>query len=247
MHACRLAPTTGTEKNISPELTKLAHESSPVTAVETWKSPVSSFTATMTARLFHANRGPIGASAPTASNSSKLIFPDEIHDFLLTRLACRYHATRFLSITNSAAEIARRSRGPDSEPHAQTARPSCTFFFALASLRCALLAEERHSPLFVQRLRENAIRSRNHRVEDGVLTEKWREERQSVFTHEATGHSWVCSAKSTLLRRRAPSYREEFSRSISRKLFGNRHKPQQRMFDVAKFRAGNCSAGKIFS
>jgi len=41
LHGVHDWPTDNWEgKNISPELNKLAHSSSPVTAVETWKSPV---------------------------------------------------------------------------------------------------------------------------------------------------------------------------------------------------------------
>jgi dipeptidyl aminopeptidase/acylaminoacyl peptidase len=73
-------------KNIPAELTKLAHDSSPVTAVNTWNSPVLFihgdddrnvyFTQTvdLTARL--RERG---------VEIEELIFPDEIHDFLLNR------------------------------------------------------------------------------------------------------------------------------------------------------------------
>ena len=81
-------------KNIPPELTKLAHDSSPVTAVDTWKSPVLFihgdddrnvyFTQTvdLTARL--RERG---------VEIEQLIFPDEIHDFLLHRTwLAGYHA-----------------------------------------------------------------------------------------------------------------------------------------------------------
>jgi len=81
-------------KNIPPELTKLAHESSPVTAVSTWKSPVLFihgdddrnvyFTQTvdLVARL-RARGVPI----------EQLIFPDDVHDFLLHRnWLAGYHA-----------------------------------------------------------------------------------------------------------------------------------------------------------
>lgn len=73
-------------KNLPAELTKLAHDSSPVTAVNTWNSPVLFihgdddrnvyFTQTvdLTARL--RERG---------VEIEELIFPDEIHDFLLNR------------------------------------------------------------------------------------------------------------------------------------------------------------------
>ena len=82
-------------KNIPPDLNKLAHDSSPVTAVDTWKSPVLFihgdddrnvyFTQTvdLTARLREKGVG-----------IEQLIFPDEIHDFLLHRdWLAAYHAT----------------------------------------------------------------------------------------------------------------------------------------------------------
>ncbi len=81
-------------KNIPAELTKLAHDSSPVTSVNTWKSPVLFihgdddrnvyFTQTvdLTARLREKN-----------VKIEQLIFPDEIHDFLLYRnWVAAYHA-----------------------------------------------------------------------------------------------------------------------------------------------------------
>jgi dipeptidyl aminopeptidase/acylaminoacyl peptidase len=73
-------------KHIPPDLVKLAHESSPVSAVSTWKSPVLfihgdddrnvmfSQTVDLVARL--------RAQGVTVE---QLIFPDEIHDFLLYR------------------------------------------------------------------------------------------------------------------------------------------------------------------
>jgi dipeptidyl aminopeptidase/acylaminoacyl peptidase len=73
-------------KNIPPELVKLAHESSPVSAVDSWKSPVLfihadddrnvmfSQTVDLVARL-RARGVPL----------EQLIFPDDVHDFLLYR------------------------------------------------------------------------------------------------------------------------------------------------------------------
>jgi dipeptidyl aminopeptidase/acylaminoacyl peptidase len=73
-------------KHIPPELVKLAHESSPVSAVDTWKSPVLfihadddrnvifSQTVDLVARL-RARGVPL----------EQLIFPDDVHDFLLNR------------------------------------------------------------------------------------------------------------------------------------------------------------------
>ena len=73
-------------KNIPPELVKLAHDSSPVSAVNTWRSPVLfiqgdddrsvmfSQMVDLVARL-RARGVPI----------EQLVFPDEMHDFLLYR------------------------------------------------------------------------------------------------------------------------------------------------------------------
>ncbi len=74
-------------KNISPDLTKLAHESSPVSAVETWKSPVlfihgdddRNVYFTQTVDLIARLRAKGGVTI------EQLIFPDEIHDLLLHR------------------------------------------------------------------------------------------------------------------------------------------------------------------
>jgi dipeptidyl aminopeptidase/acylaminoacyl peptidase len=74
-------------KNISPELTKMAHESSPVSAVDTWKSPVlfihgdddRNVNFTQTVDLIARLRAKGGVTI------EQLIFPDEIHDLLLHR------------------------------------------------------------------------------------------------------------------------------------------------------------------
>ena len=74
-------------KNIAPELTKLAHESSPVSAVDTWKSPVlfihgdddRNVYFTQTVDLIARLRARGGVAI------EQLIFPDEIHDLLLHR------------------------------------------------------------------------------------------------------------------------------------------------------------------
>jgi dipeptidyl aminopeptidase/acylaminoacyl peptidase len=74
-------------KNISTDLTKLAHESSPVSAVETWKSPVlfihgdddRNVYFTQTVDLIARLRAKGGVTI------EQLIFPDEIHDLLLHR------------------------------------------------------------------------------------------------------------------------------------------------------------------
>jgi dipeptidyl aminopeptidase/acylaminoacyl peptidase len=86
LHGVHDWPTDNWEgKNIPPALTKLAHDSSPITAVDTWKSPVLfihgdddrnvvfSQTVDLVARL-RARGVPV----------QLLVFPDEVHDFLLT-------------------------------------------------------------------------------------------------------------------------------------------------------------------
>jgi dipeptidyl aminopeptidase/acylaminoacyl peptidase len=85
LHGVHDWPTDNWEgKNISPELTKLAHESSPDAFVNTWKSPVLfihgdddrnvtfSQTVDLVARL-RAREVPL----------EQVVFPDEVHFFLL--------------------------------------------------------------------------------------------------------------------------------------------------------------------
>ena len=87
LHGVHDWPTDNWEgKNISPDLVKLAHDSSPITAVDTWKSPVLfihgdddrnvmfSQTVDLVARL----RG-------KKVLIEQLVFPDDVHDFLLYR------------------------------------------------------------------------------------------------------------------------------------------------------------------
>lgn len=85
LHGVHDWPTDNWEgKNISPDLVKLAHSSSPITAVDTWKSPVLfihgdddrnvmfSQTVDLVARLRAKN-----------VQVEQLVFPDDVHDFLL--------------------------------------------------------------------------------------------------------------------------------------------------------------------
>ncbi len=73
-------------KNIAPEFMRLAHESSPVTAVSTWRSPVlfihgdddRNVTFTQTVDL-------IARLRQKGVAIEQLVFPDDIHDFLLHR------------------------------------------------------------------------------------------------------------------------------------------------------------------
>jgi dipeptidyl aminopeptidase/acylaminoacyl peptidase len=74
-------------KNISPELTKLAHESSPVTAVDTWRSPVLFVHGDDDRNVYFSQTVDLIARlrAKGSVEIEQLIFPDEIHDFLLHR------------------------------------------------------------------------------------------------------------------------------------------------------------------
>ena len=83
-------------KNISPELTKLAHDSSPVTAVDTWKSPVLFIHGDDDRNVYFTQTVDLVARLRAKGNVQieQLIFPDEIHDFLLHRdWLAGYHAT----------------------------------------------------------------------------------------------------------------------------------------------------------
>jgi dipeptidyl aminopeptidase/acylaminoacyl peptidase len=73
-------------KNISPELTKLAHESSPVTSVETWKSPVLFIHGDDDRNVYFTQTVDLVARLRSRGVAiEQLIFPDEVHDFLLHR------------------------------------------------------------------------------------------------------------------------------------------------------------------
>ena len=81
-------------KNISPELTKLAHESSPISAVDTWKSPVLFIHGDDDRNVYFAQTVDLVARLRARGVTvEQLIFPDEIHDFLLHRhWLAGYHA-----------------------------------------------------------------------------------------------------------------------------------------------------------
>ena len=71
-------------KNISPELTKLAHESSPVASVDKWKSPVLFIHGDDDRNVYFAQTVDLVARLRERGvHIEQLIFPDEIHDFLL--------------------------------------------------------------------------------------------------------------------------------------------------------------------
>jgi dipeptidyl aminopeptidase/acylaminoacyl peptidase len=81
-------------KNIPPELTKLAHDSSPVTSVDTWKSPVLFIHGDDDRNVYFTQTVDLVARLRERNvHIEQLIFPDEIHDFLLHRSWLKaYHA-----------------------------------------------------------------------------------------------------------------------------------------------------------
>ena len=94
-------------KNIPPELTKLAHESSPVTAVGTWRSPVLFIHGDDDRNVYFTQTVDLAARLREKGISfEELIFPDEIHDFLLhkTWLAAYHAASDFFDRRFRAAE-----------------------------------------------------------------------------------------------------------------------------------------------
>jgi len=81
-------------KNISPELTKLAHESSPVAAVDKWKSPVLFIHGDDDRNVYFAQTVDLVARLRDRGvHVEQLIFPDEIHDFLLHRSWLKAYGT----------------------------------------------------------------------------------------------------------------------------------------------------------
>jgi dipeptidyl aminopeptidase/acylaminoacyl peptidase len=85
VHGVHDWPTDNWEgKHISPELTKLAHESSPVASVDTWKSPVLFIHGDDDRNvIFSQTVDLIARLRPRGVQIEQLILPDEIHDFLL--------------------------------------------------------------------------------------------------------------------------------------------------------------------
>ena len=80
-------PTDNWEgKNIPPELTRLAHESSPVAAVDTWKSPVLFIHADDDRNVYFTQTVDLVARLRARGVViEQLVFPDDVHDFLLHR------------------------------------------------------------------------------------------------------------------------------------------------------------------
>jgi len=81
-------------KNMTPEITKLAHESSPVAFVNTWKSPVLFIHGDDDRNVFFTQTVDLVARLRERGvEIEQLIFPDEVHDFLLHRSWLKaYHA-----------------------------------------------------------------------------------------------------------------------------------------------------------
>jgi len=81
-------------KNIAPELTKLAHDSSPVTSVDKWKSPVLFIHGDDDRNVYFTQAVDLVARLRERNvHIEQLIFPDEIHDFLLHHSWLKaYHA-----------------------------------------------------------------------------------------------------------------------------------------------------------
>jgi dipeptidyl aminopeptidase/acylaminoacyl peptidase len=73
-------------KNIPPELIKLAHESSPVASVDNWKSPVLFIHGDDDRNVFFTQTVDLVARLRARGVAlEQLVFPDEVHDFLLHR------------------------------------------------------------------------------------------------------------------------------------------------------------------
>jgi dipeptidyl aminopeptidase/acylaminoacyl peptidase len=73
-------------KNIPQELTKLAHESSPVMSVETWKSPVLFVHGDDDRNVYFTQTVDLVARLRARGVViEQLVFPDDVHDFLLHR------------------------------------------------------------------------------------------------------------------------------------------------------------------
>ena len=81
-------------KNIPPELTKLAHQSSPVSSVDTWKSPVLFIHGDDDRNVYFTQTVDLIARLRARNvEIEQLVFPDDIHDFLLHKnWLAAYHA-----------------------------------------------------------------------------------------------------------------------------------------------------------
>ncbi len=81
-------------KNIPAELNKLAHDSSPVTSVNTWKSPVLFIHGDDDRNVYFTQTVDLVARLRAKGvEIEQLVFPDDVHDFLLHRnWLAAYHA-----------------------------------------------------------------------------------------------------------------------------------------------------------
>jgi dipeptidyl aminopeptidase/acylaminoacyl peptidase len=81
-------------KNIPAELTKLAHDSSPVTSVNTWKSPVLFIHGDDDRNVYFTQTVDlVSRLREMGVEIEQLVFPDDVHDFLLHRnWLAAYHA-----------------------------------------------------------------------------------------------------------------------------------------------------------
>ena len=81
-------------KNIPAELNKLAHDSSPVTSVNTWKSPVLFVHGDDDRNVYFTQTVDLVARLREKGvEIEQLVFPDDVHDFLLHRnWLAAYHA-----------------------------------------------------------------------------------------------------------------------------------------------------------
>jgi len=99
LHGVHDWPTDNWEgKNISPDLVKLAHDSSPVTAVDTWKSPVLFIHGDDDRNVMFSQTVDLAARLRAKNvEIEQLVFPDDVHDFLLYRnwVAAYLAATEF--------------------------------------------------------------------------------------------------------------------------------------------------------
>ncbi|HET9995355.1 MAG TPA: prolyl oligopeptidase family serine peptidase [Candidatus Acidoferrum sp.] len=95
MHGVHDWPTDNWDgKNIPADLNKLAHDSSPVTSVNTWKSPVLFIHGDDDRNVYFTQTVDLVARLREKSvEIEQLIFPDDVHDFLLHRnWLAAYHA-----------------------------------------------------------------------------------------------------------------------------------------------------------
>ncbi len=81
-------------KNVPADLNKLAHDSSPVTSVNTWKSPVLFIHADDDRNVYFTQTVDLVARLREKGvDIEQLVFPDDVHDFLLHRhWLAAYHA-----------------------------------------------------------------------------------------------------------------------------------------------------------